>query len=170
MLLTEVLRYHVGGNRMFMAALDAGCASAGCARTRRPQWSTYALFFSLFLSCFFSLISFLSLSTPLLPQVFPFLQPDTINDLHLCSIQTMCLLHLSYSTPLRKTLTVNHYLRIEWYFQHMLLVPKLFRASGVGIYDIPPESSLLPSFIEWELMSFSLHNQEGLDSRVKYLL
>ena len=81
-----------------------------------------------------------------------------------------CLLHLSYSTPLRKTLTVNHYLRIEWYFQRMLLVPKLFRASGVGIYDIPPESSLLPSFIEWELMSFSLHNQEGLDSRVKYLL
>ena len=28
------------GNRTFRAALDAGCVSAGCARTRRPQWST----------------------------------------------------------------------------------------------------------------------------------
>ena len=26
-----------------MAALDAGCATAGCARTRRPHWYTYAL-------------------------------------------------------------------------------------------------------------------------------
>ena len=32
----------VVGNRMFMAALDAGCASAGFARARRPQWCTYA--------------------------------------------------------------------------------------------------------------------------------
>ena len=30
------------GNCTFMAALDAGCASAGCARTRRPQLLTYA--------------------------------------------------------------------------------------------------------------------------------
>ena len=59
----------------------------------------------------------LSFSPLLLPQVFLFLQLNTINDLHLRSIQTLCL-HLSYSTPLRKTLTVNHYLRIE-YFQHI---------------------------------------------------
>ena len=45
------------------------------------------------------------------------LQLNTINyDLHLRIIQTLCL-HLSNSTPLNKTLTANHYLRIE-YFQH----------------------------------------------------
>ena len=119
------------GNRMFMATLDAGCPSARCARTRRPQLSTYALGYGhaslenavtplsfslcfLFVSSISS--SFLSLSTPLPPQVFPFLQLNTINDLHLRSIQTFCL-HLSYSTPLRKTLTVNHYLRIKYFHQ-----------------------------------------------------
>ena len=46
-----------------------------------------------------------------------FLQLNTINyDLHLCIIQKLYL-HLSRSTLLRKTLTVNYYLGIE-YFQH----------------------------------------------------
>ena len=76
--------------------------------------------FSLFPFCFLSLVlspsSFLSLLALLLPQVLPFVQLNTINDLNLRSIQTLCL-HLSYSTPLRKTQTVNHYFRIE-YFQH----------------------------------------------------
>ena len=72
--------------------------------------------FSLFPFCFFSLV-FLSLSTLLLPQVFPFLQLNTNNsDLSLRIIQTLCL-HLSRSTPLRKTLTINHYLRIEYFQQ-----------------------------------------------------
>ena len=46
-----------------------------------------------------------------------FPQLNTINyDPHLRIIRTFCL-RLSRSTPLRKTLTVNHYLLIE-YFQH----------------------------------------------------
>ena len=53
---------------------------------------------------------------------FPFHQLITVNyyDLYLLIIQTLCL-HLSRSTRLRKTLTVNHYLRIE-YFQHARVV------------------------------------------------
>ena len=52
-------------------------------------------------------------------QVFLFHQLIAINyGLHLRLIQTLCL-HLSRSTPLRKTLTFNHYLHIE-YFQHGL--------------------------------------------------
>ena len=116
-----------------MAALDAGCVSAGCALTRRQQWCTYALVKGrtssendvtpLFVSfCFLSLSSLSSssfLSLLLLPQVFPFLQLNTINDLfHLHLIRTLCL-HLGYSTPLPKTLTVNHYLHIQ-YFQHQI--------------------------------------------------
>ena len=109
-----------------MAVLDAGCA--GCARTTRPQWYAYALVndaqatqvVCTLLSVSLCFPSALSLSPPFLfPlhfQVFSFLQLNTINyDLHLRIIQTLCL-HLSHSTPLRKTLTVNHYLRIE-YFQ-----------------------------------------------------
>ena len=106
------------GNSSIMAALDAGCA--GCARTTRPLWYTYApvkgraikenavtpLSVSFCFLSVFSLSSFFSLSTWLLPQVFPFLQLNTINHG----------LHFSRSTPLRKTLTVNHYLCIE-YFQ-----------------------------------------------------
>ena len=49
---------------------------------------------------------------------FSFLQLNTINcGLHLRIMQTLCL-HFSRPTPLRKTLAVNHYLRIE-YFQHL---------------------------------------------------
>ena len=79
--------------------------------------------FSLFPFCFLSLVfssssvlSLLALLLPLLPHVFSFLQLDTINDLNLRSIQTLCL-HLSYSTPLHKTQTVNHYLRVEYFQQ-----------------------------------------------------
>src|ERR1700761_7281171 len=44
-----------------------------------------------------------------------FLQLNTINyGLHLGIIQTLCL-PFSRFTPLRKTLTVNHYLRIEYF-------------------------------------------------------
>ena len=114
------------GNCRFMAALDAGCA--GCAPTTRPHFYAYTLVNDaqamkivsaplsvslcilsvLFLSSSFSFTSSSSLS---------FLQFNIINhDLHLSLIQTLCL-HLSYSTPLRKTLTVNHYLPIE-YFRH----------------------------------------------------
>ena len=79
--------------------------------------------FSLFPFCFLSLVFspsfFLHLLALLLPQVFPFVQLNTIDDLNLHSIQTLCL-HLSYSPPLRKAQTVNHYLRIE-YFQQCLL-------------------------------------------------
>ena len=58
----------------------------------------------------FSLFFFLPL------HFFPH-QLITINHgLHLRLIQTLCL-HLSRFTPLRKTLTVDHYLCIE-YFQH----------------------------------------------------
>ena len=78
--------------------------------------------FSLFPFCFLSLVvslsSFFSLLALLLPQVFPFVQLNTINDLNLHSIQTLCL-HLSYSTPLRKTQTVNDYLRIEYFQQYL---------------------------------------------------
>ena len=73
------------------------------------------LCFSLFPFCFFSLI-FFSLSASLLPQVFPLLQLNAINDLHLRLIQTL-FLHLSHSTPLHKTLSINHYLRIEYFQQ-----------------------------------------------------
>ena len=62
-------------------------------------------------------LSFLSFSPFffLLPQVFPFINfSQSINhDLHLRLIQTLCL-HLSHSIPLHKTLTVDHYLGIEY--------------------------------------------------------
>ena len=57
----------------------------------------------------FSLFFFLPL------HFFPH-QLITISHSHLRLIQTLCL-HLSRFTPLRKTLTVDHYLCIE-YFQH----------------------------------------------------
>ena len=106
-----------------MAALDAGCA-----HTSRPHWYTYALVKghasheNLFtpLSSFLLVLS-LSLSfflfTSLLSLIHSFLQLITINyDPHLRIIQTLCL-HLYCSTLLRKTLTVNHYLRIEYFQQ-----------------------------------------------------
>ena len=78
--------------------------------------------FSLFPFCFLSLVFspslLLSLLALLLPQVFSFVQLNTINDLNLHSIQTFCR-HPSHSTQLRKSQTVNHYLRIE-YFQHRM--------------------------------------------------
>ena len=93
--------------------------------------------FSLFPFCFLSLVfspsSFLSLLALLLPQLFPFAQLNTINELNLRSIQTLCL-HLSYSTPLRKTQTINHYLRIE-YFQHHS--PSITRVICHGAAPLP---------------------------------
>ena len=101
-----------------MAALDAGCASVGCAGIRRPHRCTYALVKGTrklrkrchmpvcFSFCFLSVIS---LSTLLLPQVFPFLQLNTINyDFSLYIIQVLCL-YSSRFTPLRKTRSVNRY-------------------------------------------------------------
>ena len=89
--------------------------------TQAEKTLSHPCLFSLLPFCFYSLVvslsSFLSLLALLLPYVFPFVQLNTINDLNLRSIQTLCL-HLSYSTPPRKTQTVNHYLRIE-YFQHL---------------------------------------------------
>ena len=106
-----------------MAVLDAGCA-----RTSRPHWCTYALVkghashenvftpLSFFPSSPFSLSlspSFFSLHF----LIHSFLQRITINyDPHLRIIQTLCP-HLYGSTLLRKTLTVNHYLGIEYFQQ-----------------------------------------------------
>ena len=125
------------GNGRFMAALDAGCASAGVPmrdvpalvgrtgyvhtreRTRklRKRCHTPACF-SLFPFYFLSLV-FLSLPTLLFLQVFPFLQLNTINSgLSLRIIQKHCV--STSAVRLRKTLTVNHYLHIE-YFQHNVL-------------------------------------------------
>ena len=74
--------------------------------------------------CLFLFVSFLLLLSHL-PLSFhfyfflkSFLQLNTINDLHLHLTRTLCL-HLSYSIPLRRTLTVNHYLRIEYFQQQM---------------------------------------------------
>ena len=116
------------GNRSTMAALDAGCV--GCASTARPYWYVYALvnagkaiqiFTPMFVSlCFLSVFRFRLLLSFYLTfsSSFSFLQHNTINyGLHLRMMQTFCL-HFSRPTPLRKTLTVSHYLRNE-YFQHL---------------------------------------------------
>ena len=59
----------------------------------------------------------LSLNASLLPQVFSFLQLNTVNyDLDLRITQTLCL-HSSRSAQLRKTFSVTHYLRIEYFQQ-----------------------------------------------------
>ena len=113
------------GNRSIMAALDEG--SVGCARTTRPHWYAYALvndaqtmqvvfthpclLLFVFLSVFLFRLLFSFYLT--FSSSFSFLQLNTVNyGLHLGIIQTLCL-HFSRSTSLRKTLTVNHYLRIE---------------------------------------------------------
>ena len=68
--------------------------------------------------CFLSVLSLSS--SFLLPLLFflkSFLQLNTIGDgFRLRLIQILCL-HFSRSTPLRKTLTINHYLRIEYFQQ-----------------------------------------------------
>ena len=94
--------------------------------------------FSLFPFCFLSLIfspsSFLSLLAILLPQVFPFVQLNTINALNLHSIQTLYL-HLSYSTPLRRTQTVNHYLRIGNFQQGRLVTARVMSHDDIIIHS-----------------------------------
>ena len=128
------------GNRSVMAALDTGCAC-----TSRPHWYAYALgkghasHESVFTSLSFfppSPFSFsLSFFHVTSPSSLSFLQLNTINyDLHLRIIQTLCL-RSSCSTPLRKTLTANHHLRIE-YFQH-----KIRRASS-SVTALTPPSTL----------------------------
>ena len=116
-------------------------------RKQRKRCHTPACFPLLsfcFLSLAFSHSSSLFPLALLLPQVFPFVQLNTINDLHLCSIQTLCL-HPSYSSPLRKTQTVDHYLRIEYFQQRMLeMVPQY----DVWYRCVRPEARLLGT---WEL-------------------
>ena len=113
------------GNRSLMAALDAGCA-----RPRRPHWYAYALVNDA--QAMKIVFTLLSVSLCFLPvpshssflshhftssSSLSFLQLNTINyGLYLCTIHTLYL-HLSRSTPLRKTLTVNHYLPIEYFQQ-----------------------------------------------------
>jgi len=112
------------GNRCLMAALDAGCA-----RTTRPHCYAYALVndaqamkivFTPLLAVSLCLLPVLSFSSSFSHHFTSssslfFLQLNTINyDLHLCIIHTLYL-RLSLSIPLRKTLTVNHYLRIEYF-------------------------------------------------------
>ena len=76
----------------------------------------YTPVFLSFLSVLFQTPSF----TSPLSSNLSFHQPFTFNyGLHLHLIKTFCL-HLSRSTPLRKTFTIDHYLRIE-YFQHRVL-------------------------------------------------
>ena len=118
---------HCLGSRSVMAPLDAGCA-----RITRPHWYAHALVNDaqamkiVFtpLSVSFCFLPVLSLSSSFLSSHhFPlksFLPSTQYNnyDLRLRTVQTLYL-HLGHSTPLRKTLTVNHYLRIE-YFQQAL--------------------------------------------------
>ena len=125
------------GNHILMAALDAGCV-----RTTRPHWYAYALNDAQAMKIVFTppqavslcLLPVLSLSSSFSHHFtssssLSFLQLNTINyDLHLCIIHTFYL-HLSRSTPLRKTFTVNHYLRIEYFQQGMLEQPSI---SGIG--------------------------------------
>ena len=99
-----------------------GDVRTGGKNAQAEKTLSHPCLFSLFPFCFLSLVvslsSFFSLLALLLPQVFPFVQLNTINDLNLHSIQTLCL-HLSYSTPLRRTQTVNDYLRIEYFQQYL---------------------------------------------------
>ena len=116
------IRYHslwfpfpTVGNGCLMAALGAGCA-----RVLWPQRHTYALWKCFHPSCFlFFFPSHLSSLHALLPvhnflQAFPFIKLSSINhDPHL---------HLSDFSPLRKILTVNHYLHNPD-FQHQPPAP-----------------------------------------------
>ena len=78
------------------------------------MFSHPCLSFPLVLSLSLSFFHFTSSSS------LSFHQLITINyDLHLYIVQTLCF-HLSRSTPLRTTLTVNHYLLTE-YFQRDVL-------------------------------------------------
>ena len=117
-------------NRGFMVARDAGCARcAGCAHTTRPYWHAYALVNGVqavkivFTPCLFLFVFPSVLSLPFSFHLtssssLSFLQLNTINyDPHPRKIQKLCL-YLSRSTPLRKALTVNRYLRIEYFQQN----------------------------------------------------
>ena len=123
--LNQDLAFFVG-NRRFAAALDAGCGmrphcKAALVRIRTSQWRVSPehcfytpVCFSLFPFCSFSPV-FFPLSTSLLSQVL--LSFNSALSIMICFfriIQTLCL-HFSRPTPLRKTLTINHYLRIEYF-------------------------------------------------------
>ena len=123
-------RYCVG-NGTLMAALDAGCA-----RTLWPLTHTFALAKGrassenvstplIFLPSYLrSLHTFLPVCN--LPQAFPLIELSSINhDIHL---------HLSGFSPLRKILTINHYLRSPD-FQHTGESGK--RVISCGYYSQP---------------------------------
>ena len=107
------------GNSSLMPALTVGDARTPWPRGMRMhrRWDAQAmrsfhapLFFPTWL---FSLHSFLPFHN--FPQVFPFHWLIAIShDPHPLLIQTLCL-HLSSSTPLRKTLTVDHYFHVEYF-------------------------------------------------------
>ena len=80
--------------------------------------------------CFFLLVSLLFVLSRLLFSLsftssssLSFLQLNTLNYDH-CIIQTLSL-HFNRSTPLRKTLTVNHYLHIEYFQQGSVHIPRV---------------------------------------------
>jgi len=87
---------------------------------------------------FLSFLSFLSLLSSLtqLSSSLSFHQLFTKNHgLHLHLIQTLCL-HLSRSTPLRKVLTVNHYLRIEYFQRYRNLKTRVMNDDYSVTYKI----------------------------------
>ena len=94
--------------------------------------------------CFLSALFLSSFLFPLFTSSssLSFLRLNIINyDLHLRIIQTLCL-HFSRSTPLRKILTVNHFLRIEYFQQPPLPYHRVINYDEKvpkpgGGYDIP---------------------------------
>ena len=92
-----------------------------------------------------------------------FLQLNTINyDLHLRIIQTLRL-HLSRATPLRKTLTVNHYLRIK-YFQQVCLLGNVHNpVLGTNLQAFQVHRDLLAGLSDELRTCVYKDMEEGLD-------
>ena len=110
------------GNSGLMAALGVGDAYTlrlqRCAYSSVKWRASCEKFFTplYFLpSCLFFFHTFLPVHN--FSKFFSFYQVTINHDLHLCLIQTSCL-HVSSSTPLWKTLTVDHCLPIN-YFQYL---------------------------------------------------
>ena len=120
----------------FKAALVPVCTS----QRERKLWKGFHT--PVFLS-FLSSLSLLS-SFALLSSSLPFHQPITTNhDLHPHLIQTLYL-RVGHSTPLRKTLTVNHYLRIE-YFQH----PPCVHPSDTKTFALVGGRKSITALVQW---------------------